>query len=149
MAKLILFRRMCVMITFMIAGGVSVYGQTARDLVKGNLIQFNDNGGWCWYQDERAVIDVSTAKLLLGSDGSSAGVGGSPRSGDVEAVLTTPHLKSGNILSYGHIETLIDGEVPAGSHKLRWKANGLPSGVYIYRMCAGRYSDARKMIYQK
>jgi hypothetical protein len=61
--------------------------QTSRDLVKGNLIQFNDNGAWCWYQDERAVIDFAAGKLLLGSDGSGSGVGGSPRSGDVEAVL--------------------------------------------------------------
>jgi hypothetical protein len=65
----------------------SSFSQTPRDLVKGNLIQFNDNGGWCWYQDERAVIDIVGGKLLLGSDGSSLGVGGSPRSGDVEAVL--------------------------------------------------------------
>jgi uncharacterized protein (DUF362 family) len=47
------------------------------------------------------------------------------------------------------IEILVDGEVPAGSHELRWKANGLPSGMYVYRLFAGRYAEARKMIYQK
>ena len=31
------------------------------DQVSGNLIQFNDNGAWCWYQDERAVIDNDVA----------------------------------------------------------------------------------------
>jgi len=65
----------------------TVFGQNQRDLVKGNLIQFNDNGAWCWYQDERAVIDPILGKLVLGSDGSGSGVGGSPRSGDVEAVV--------------------------------------------------------------
>jgi hypothetical protein len=87
MTELMSLRRICTILTLTVAGGITVCGQTARDLVKGNLIQFNDNGGWRWYQDERAVIDVAAGKLLLGSDGSGTGVGGSPRSGDVEAVL--------------------------------------------------------------
>lgn len=65
---------------------VTALGQTA-DIVYGNLIQFNDNGAWCWYQDERAVIDTTNSKLIVGSDGATEGVGGSPRSGDVEVVI--------------------------------------------------------------
>ena len=30
---------------------------SGNDAVVGTKIQFNDNGGWCWYQDERAVVD--------------------------------------------------------------------------------------------
>ena len=67
--------------------GAAAYGQTARDLVKGNLIQFNDNGAWCWYQDERAVVDTATGKLVLGSDASGSGVGGSARNGVIDAVI--------------------------------------------------------------
>lgn len=58
-----------------------------RDFVFGNLIQFNDNGAWCWYQDERAVVDTSGNKLIVGSVASGAGVGGSPRNGAIEAVI--------------------------------------------------------------
>lgn len=47
------------------------------------------------------------------------------------------------------IETLIEGEVPAGLHEFHWKANGLASGVYVYSLHAGRLSDTKKMIYQK
>lgn len=65
----------------------AAFGQEARDLVKGNLIQFNDNGAWCWYQDERAVIDAAGGKLIVGSDASDNGVGGPPRNGDIEAVI--------------------------------------------------------------
>ena len=61
--------------------------QNARDLVKGNLIQFNDNGLWCWYQDERAVVDINNGKLIIGSDAYGGGVGGSPRNGAIEAVI--------------------------------------------------------------
>ena len=47
------------------------------------------------------------------------------------------------------IETLVDGEVPAGQHELRWSASPLASGVYIYRLQAGGFVEAKKMIYQK
>ncbi len=57
------------------------------DQVSGNLIQFNDNGGWCWYQDERAVVDVANGKLIIGSDASGSGVGGSSRNGNIEASI--------------------------------------------------------------
>jgi predicted secreted protein len=59
----------------------------AHDLVNGNLIQFNDNGAWCWYQDERAVVDVVEGKLIIGSDASGYGVGGSSRNGNIEVVI--------------------------------------------------------------
>ena len=60
----------------------------------GSLIVFNDNGGWCWYQDERVIIQGR--KLIIGSIANGAGVGGSARSGDVE--VTTYDLDSGNLL---------------------------------------------------
>jgi len=58
-----------------------------RDLVAGNLIQLNDNGGWSWYMDERAIVDAPGGKLVTGSDATGAGVGGSSRNGAVEAVI--------------------------------------------------------------
>ena len=71
----------------MVLSGTCVFSQGQRDLVKGNLIQFNDNGAWCWYQDERAVIDFATQKLVLGSVASGLGVGGSVRNGVIDAVI--------------------------------------------------------------
>jgi hypothetical protein len=64
---------------------IASFGQA--DLVDGNLIQFNDNGAWCWYQDERAIIDTVEEKLIVGSVGSDNGVGGPPRDGLIEAVI--------------------------------------------------------------
>jgi hypothetical protein len=66
---------------------VEIIAQEVRDVVSGNLIQFNDNGAWCWYQDERAVVDIVGGKLIIGSDASGSGVGGSSRSGNIEAVI--------------------------------------------------------------
>lgn len=65
----------------------AVEAQSTKDSVAGNLIQFNDNGAWCWFQDERAVVDTVAGRLIIGSVSSSKGSGGQPREGDVEAVL--------------------------------------------------------------
>src|ERR1035437_6737327 len=62
-------------------------GQNAKDIVKGNLIQFNDNGAWCWYQDERTIVDPAAGRLIIGSVANSHGVGGSPRDGDIDVVF--------------------------------------------------------------
>jgi hypothetical protein len=59
---------------------VSLSGADA--VVGGKLIQFNDNGGWCWYQDERAVVDTKANKLVIGSVAS-----GGSRNGYQEAVI--------------------------------------------------------------
>lgn len=49
------------------------YCQTQKNWVDGQLIEYNNNGAWCWFQDERVVVDTSNSKLVIGS----AGHGGS------------------------------------------------------------------------
>ncbi len=56
----------------------SAQGQ-AWDFVGGNLYQFNDNGAWCWFQDERAVVDTAKNKLVVGFDACEQAVGGFAR----------------------------------------------------------------------
>lgn len=47
------------------------------------------------------------------------------------------------------LENLVDTEVPAGQHEVYWIANNQASGVYIYRIQAGAFVEAKKLIYQK
>jgi hypothetical protein len=47
---------------------------SAANLVAGNLVTLNDNGAWCWFQGERAVIDQASGTLLLSSVACSLGV---------------------------------------------------------------------------
>lgn len=47
------------------------------------------------------------------------------------------------------LETLIEGQVPAGEHDLNWDATGLASGVYLCRMQAGTFVETIRMVYQK
>jgi hypothetical protein len=58
----------------------------AGDRVEGNLVQFNENGAWCWYQDPRLVVDPVTNTLLVSSIGASEGIGAEARAGDVDVV---------------------------------------------------------------
>jgi hypothetical protein len=61
-------------------------GAEAKDYVAGTLIQFNDNGAWCWYQDERVIVDPTNNTMLVPSVGNKAGTGGKDRDGNVEVV---------------------------------------------------------------
>jgi hypothetical protein len=47
-----------------------------------DIIQINDNGGWCWYQDERVVVDAKNKKAVIGSVAT-----GGTRDGQPEAVI--------------------------------------------------------------
>lgn len=53
------------------------------------------------------------------------------------------------------VETLVEGSVPAGEHRLDWNATGLASGVYLCRLTAGlngagdRSAKTIKMVYEK
>jgi hypothetical protein len=50
------------------------------------LVQINDNGAWCWFQDPRVVIDRTNNNLLVGSVANSAGSNGRERAGDIDVV---------------------------------------------------------------
>lgn len=44
------------------------------------------------------------------------------------------------------VATLVDEPKTAGDHEARFEAGGLASGVYFYRLIAGRYVATRKMV---
>jgi predicted GH43/DUF377 family glycosyl hydrolase len=47
----------------------------------------------------------------------------------------------------GHkIVTLVSEKQPAGTYSVSWDASGLASGVYLYRLRTGNYSETRKLI---
>ena len=47
------------------------------------------------------------------------------------------------------VATLVDGFVEAGNHRVSWNAIDMPAGVYIYRIQAGKFSKATRMILLK
>ena len=47
------------------------------------------------------------------------------------------------------VETLVNEELKPGTYEISWDANNYPSGVYIYMLSAGDFSDTKKMILLK
>jgi flagellar hook assembly protein FlgD len=52
------------------------------------------------------------------------------------------------------IKTLVNNEMNAGKYSISWKGednngNKVTSGIYIYKISAGNYSAARKMVVLK
>jgi len=47
------------------------------------------------------------------------------------------------------VETLQNGEMKPGVYKAEWNASGYPSGVYFYKLSAGKFTETKKMILTK
>jgi len=56
----------------------------AQDDVHGHLLNFQDNGAWSWFEDERAIVDPLRGRLLVASCADSSGAGGAARGGDID-----------------------------------------------------------------
>jgi hypothetical protein len=47
------------------------------------------------------------------------------------------------------VKTLVSQELSAGNYKQQWNANGMPSGVYFYRLQSGSFTETKKLILLK
>jgi hypothetical protein len=47
------------------------------------------------------------------------------------------------------VAMLVNKIQPAGNYKITWTADGLPSGMYLYRLQAGNVAQTKKLILQK
>jgi hypothetical protein len=47
------------------------------------------------------------------------------------------------------VSTLINERIPAGNYIARWDATGFASGVYFYRLTAGDFVSAKRMVLMK
>lgn len=76
-----------------------------------------------------------------------------PFSRSTMIVFYLPHKEFVTLKVYDisgrELETLIEGEVPRGEHRLQWSARGLAGGVYLGRLEAGGYSETIRMVYHK
>jgi hypothetical protein len=86
--------------------------------VASTLFTFNDNGGWYWYQDERAIVDVKAGKLVIGSV-----VGSGTRVGNIEAV--SYDLAAGTMSGPAKLDNLSVDDHDAPAFNIR------PDGKYV------------------
>ena len=64
------------------------------------------------------------------------------------SAISNVTLKVYDILG-NEITTLVDKRLNAGKHKVEFDASKLASGVYIYNLTAGSYTDSKKMLLLK
>jgi hypothetical protein len=84
----------------------------------------NDNGAWCWFQDERALVDQETGTLLVGSMAVAEGEGGEGRSGNVELTIVDLASRTARVVVLHEALEPDDHDVPALWHRSdgRWLA---------------------------
>ncbi|WP_146590455.1 sialidase family protein [Posidoniimonas polymericola] len=88
----------------------------SRDVVHGDLVQFNSNGAWSWYQDERAIVDQSRGELLVGSIANRGGLGGEVADGQVQTSHFDLATRTRSIVTHNDLESYGAGDdhnVPA------------------------------------
>ncbi len=61
---------------------------------------------------------------------------------------TNVQLKVFDLLGQ-EVETLVDEYVPSGTFTAQFTAKGLPSGIYIYQLQAGKFIEKKKMVLLK
>lgn len=54
-------------------------------------------------------------------------------------------LKVFNLLGE-EVTTLVNEELPLGTHLYQWNAGAMPSGVYLYRLQAGSFTETKKLL---
>jgi hypothetical protein len=54
-------------------------------------------------------------------------------------------LKVYNVLGE-EVASLLNEDHPAGTFKATWDASGMPSGIYFYRLTAGKFVQTKKMV---
>ncbi len=97
--------------------GTSSQDDSRANEVAGRPFRLVDNGAWCWYQDDRIVLDPKTGRFFIGSIANQHGPGGETRDGDIEVTAFDPatgtarvHTLHKALTSYGAGD---DHNVPA------------------------------------
>jgi len=63
-------------------------------------------------------------------------------------VASQVKLEIYNILGQ-KVATLYEGRLGAGAHSYKWDGSLVSSGLYLYRLTAGDYTESRKMMLLK
>ena len=112
-----------------------------RGCTTNKTVVLNDNGGWCWYQDQRVLVQGD--RLIVGSVANRAGTDGANRWGNVE--ITTYDLKGKRLLGTSVLhEHLLDDDHAAAQALLAPGGWAHPGGL-----CQARQRQAHTQPHQR
>jgi hypothetical protein len=105
-----------------------------RDRVVGNMMLINDNGGWCWYQDDKIIYDPVGGNILTSTAAVGSGFGGvgGTRTNDMDA--TTFNIATGKRTRVVAHEGFGGDDHNMGAFWIR------PDGRYLHVYCS-HYND--------
>jgi BNR repeat-containing family member len=129
------------------AAGMGAGGAVACTVPTGapteKLVTFNDNGGWCWYQDERVLVDTTNNRLVVGSIAS-----GGSRNGNTEAVVYDLAAKTGKTTVLNNL-SVDDHNAPAfaitgtGTIAAVWATHRLNCNTYFSTLSGSTWSATK------
>lgn len=108
-----------------------------------SLTTFNDNGGWCWYQDERVLVDGKNNRVIVGSIAS-----GGSRDGNTEVVVYDLTQKTGKTTVLNKL-SVDDHNAPAlvftgsGNVAAMWATHRLNCNSYFSTFDGTTWSAAK------
>lgn len=140
----------------------SVYNTNNSGLQDNYLLSlFIDCFGYKWIGTEQGGFNRFDAEPAVAVSVAETGTQ-APRDYDLEQNYPNPFNPSTTIRyslpRAGHVSLrifdlrgreiarLVEGQQPAGTYTITWDAKGVASGVYIYKIEAGRFVAARKLI---
>jgi hypothetical protein len=99
------------------------------DAVAGNMMLINDNGGWCWYQDDKIYYDPCGGNVLTSTAAQGSGFGGvnGERPNDMDS--TTFNIATGKRTRFNAHDGGGGDDHDMGAFLIR------PDGRYIHMYC--------------
>jgi hypothetical protein len=121
------------------------------------------NNWWLYFLDYDAAISLAAGTPPLGVRGSSFPSPGptyrlgqnypNPFNPATTIAFVLPSRSAVSLAVYDllgrRVATLVDGNLPAGSHQALWDARSCASGMYFYRLLAPGFAETKKMLLLK
>ncbi|MBD3168591.1 MAG: T9SS type A sorting domain-containing protein [candidate division Zixibacteria bacterium] len=116
----------------------STYFMVTVTAADGNV----DDPGWAVYGWGESTPEIPTEFALNGNYPN-------PFNAETNISFDLPQNTHVNLEVYNlmgqKVETLVDGLMNAGQHTVRWDASTVSSGIYFYKLTAGKFTQTKKM----
>ena len=75
-----------------------------------HAVELNRNAGWCWFQDDRVLVDHDRGQVLFTSVANRSGTDGERRNGDIDVTTFRPPDGPATTVTLGNVPTLELGD---------------------------------------